>query len=191
MLEAFDLTGSLRDAGELAGCSHHTVAAYVARRGEGRLPGVGPVRRKRIIDPRRSRSGWSAPVARSSLLCQAEGGTARCAEQCGGQEELRGGSAAGVIPEPGMWAQWDWGTGPVIAGRRANSDLGPHPAHGDRLCGGRCEPLAALRRAHRQRAHGLSRLGSLCAIRRWSRSAAIARWRRVCRRTARRCGSLK
>ncbi len=29
MLEAFDLTGSLRDAGELAGCSHHTVAAYV------------------------------------------------------------------------------------------------------------------------------------------------------------------
>jgi len=26
MLEAFDLTGSLRDAGELAGVSHHTVA---------------------------------------------------------------------------------------------------------------------------------------------------------------------
>ena len=25
ILEAFDLTGSLRDAGELAGCSHHTV----------------------------------------------------------------------------------------------------------------------------------------------------------------------
>ena len=51
MLEAFDLTGSLRDAGELAGCSHHTVAAYVAKRDEGQLPGVGPVRRKRIIDP--------------------------------------------------------------------------------------------------------------------------------------------
>ena len=32
MLEAFDLTGSFRDAGELAGCSHHTVAAYVAKR---------------------------------------------------------------------------------------------------------------------------------------------------------------
>ena len=51
MLEAFDLTGSLRDAGELAGCSHHTVAACVAKRDEGRLPGVGPVRRERIIDP--------------------------------------------------------------------------------------------------------------------------------------------
>ena len=32
MLEAFDLTGSLRDAGELAGVSHHTVARYVAAR---------------------------------------------------------------------------------------------------------------------------------------------------------------
>ena len=29
MLEAFDLTGSLRDAAELAGCSHHTVGRYV------------------------------------------------------------------------------------------------------------------------------------------------------------------
>ena len=26
ILEAYDLTGSLRDAAELAGCSHHTVA---------------------------------------------------------------------------------------------------------------------------------------------------------------------
>ena len=51
MLEAFDLTGSFRDAGELAGCSHHTVAAYVARRDEGRLGGAGPVRRERIVDP--------------------------------------------------------------------------------------------------------------------------------------------
>jgi hypothetical protein len=32
ILEAFDLTGSLRDAGELAGCSHHTVARYVTAR---------------------------------------------------------------------------------------------------------------------------------------------------------------
>ena len=28
VLEAYDLTGALRDAAELAGCSHHTVAAY-------------------------------------------------------------------------------------------------------------------------------------------------------------------
>ena len=30
ILEAFDLTGSLRAAAELAGCSHHTVARLVA-----------------------------------------------------------------------------------------------------------------------------------------------------------------
>lgn len=32
---AWDPTGSLREAAELAGCSHHTVAAYVAARGAG------------------------------------------------------------------------------------------------------------------------------------------------------------
>ena len=41
ILEAYDLTGSFRDAGELAGCSHHTVARYVRAREEGRLvPGA-------------------------------------------------------------------------------------------------------------------------------------------------------
>jgi molybdenum-dependent DNA-binding transcriptional regulator ModE len=43
ILEAFDLTGSLRDAAELAGCSHHTVAAYVAKRDARQLQGGGPV----------------------------------------------------------------------------------------------------------------------------------------------------
>ncbi len=37
MLEAFDLTESMRDAGELAGVSHHTVARYVAARAGGAL----------------------------------------------------------------------------------------------------------------------------------------------------------
>src|SRR6516165_10028638 len=42
ILEAYDLTGSLRDAAELAGCSHHTVAALVAARERGELtPGRG------------------------------------------------------------------------------------------------------------------------------------------------------
>ena len=51
MLEAFDLTGSLRDAGELTGVSHHTVACCVAMRDAGALAGDGPRRRERIIDP--------------------------------------------------------------------------------------------------------------------------------------------
>ena len=48
MLEAFDLTGSLRDAGELSGVSHHTVARYVAVRESG-LPATG-VARPQLID---------------------------------------------------------------------------------------------------------------------------------------------
>lgn len=50
-LEAFDLTGSFRTAGELADCSHHTAALWVARRDAGELPGGGPQRGDRITDP--------------------------------------------------------------------------------------------------------------------------------------------
>ena len=51
ILEAYDLTGSLRDAAELAGCSHHTVAHYVAARERGELtPGRGE-RREMLVDP--------------------------------------------------------------------------------------------------------------------------------------------
>jgi len=49
ILEAFDLTGSYRDAAELAGCSAHTVAGYVQRREEGRLSS-SPLRRDQMID---------------------------------------------------------------------------------------------------------------------------------------------
>ena len=48
VLEVFDLAGSFRDAGGLAGCSHHSVAACVVERDEGRLGGVGPVRRETV-----------------------------------------------------------------------------------------------------------------------------------------------
>jgi hypothetical protein len=68
ILEAFDLTPSFRDAAELAGCSPHTVAHWVAKRDAGELPVSGePVWRERMIDPylAKSRSGWSAPMARS------------------------------------------------------------------------------------------------------------------------------
>jgi hypothetical protein len=38
ILEAFDLTGTLRDAAELAGCDHKTVAQLVAARHVCRKP---------------------------------------------------------------------------------------------------------------------------------------------------------
>ena len=51
ILEAYDLTGSLRDAAELAGCSHHTVARYVAAREQRRpVPGA-PAGRGSVTDP--------------------------------------------------------------------------------------------------------------------------------------------
>ena len=50
ILEAFDLTGSFRAAGELAGCSHHTVAEWVARRDQGLLPGPLEVVERGEID---------------------------------------------------------------------------------------------------------------------------------------------
>jgi len=49
ILEAYDLTGSFRDAGELAGCSHHTVAAHVAARDAGAPVDRGAVR-PQLID---------------------------------------------------------------------------------------------------------------------------------------------
>ena len=48
MLDASDLTGSMRDAGEVAGVSHHTVARYVAVRDSGLA--AGGVRRPMLID---------------------------------------------------------------------------------------------------------------------------------------------
>jgi hypothetical protein len=50
ILEAFDLTGSLRAASELAGCSPNTVARYVRRRELGR-PSAESVPRSQLIDP--------------------------------------------------------------------------------------------------------------------------------------------
>ena len=49
ILEAFDLTGSFRAAGELAGCSHHTVAGHVAAREAGGLSDP-PAARPQLID---------------------------------------------------------------------------------------------------------------------------------------------
>ncbi len=49
ILAAFDLTGSYRDAGELAGCSHNTVARLVVARDAGGLT-AKEARRAQVID---------------------------------------------------------------------------------------------------------------------------------------------
>ena len=60
MLEAFDLTGSLRDAGELAGVSHHTVGKYVTARQAGALADR-PTARAQLMSPTTSWSRWGTP----------------------------------------------------------------------------------------------------------------------------------
>ena len=136
MLEAFDVAGSLRGAGELAGVSHHTVARYVAERDAGELAGDGPRRRGRIIDPflakieewvERSHAEIRADRAFDKLTALGCTGSERTVRRAVAEVKAnhrrgrrRRGRRRGYrpwIPEPGMWAQWDWGTGPAISGR--------------------------------------------------------------------------
>jgi len=77
ILEAYDLTGSFRDAAELAGCSHHTVASSVAARERGQLTPGRPKPREMLADPYRekleewvdhSRGKVRADVAHDKLI---------------------------------------------------------------------------------------------------------------------------
>jgi hypothetical protein len=127
ILEAYDLTGSLRDAAELAGCSHHTVARYVAGRERGRAPGA-PARRRGVIDPflpkleelaGRSKGKVRGDVAHEKIAAMGYGGSERTTRRA--VAELKAAWRAGRrrvhrpwVAEPGMWAQYDFGDGPRI-----------------------------------------------------------------------------
>jgi transposase len=129
ILDAYDLTGSLRDAGELAGCSHHTVAHYVARREAGGLS-ERPVARAQLIDPflakveewvQRSKGKIRADVAHEKLLALGYGGSERTTRRAVAavKRAYRAGRVRVHRPwvtEPGMWLQYDYGDGPVIDG---------------------------------------------------------------------------
>ena len=132
ILGSFDLTGSFRDAAELAGCEPKTVAHSVARRDAGQLGTGLAAQREKPIDPyqekieewmdqshgkirpmwpTKSSCPWAMAVrsARPGTPWQTPGGPT--------------GPATGVfrpwVAEPGLWFQWDYGDGPVVAGLRA------------------------------------------------------------------------
>ena len=132
ILAAYDLTGSLRDAGKLAGCDHHTVARYVAARGQGQA-GEGTARRRQLIDPYRekleewveaSRGRIRADVAQRKLVGLGYDGAerttrravaaAKAAYQAGHRRRFRP-----WLPEPGLWLQWDYGDGPLVENRKS------------------------------------------------------------------------
>src|SRR5690625_2020449 len=129
ILEAFDLTGSYRDAGELAGVSHHTVARYVAARDAGRLSDK-PAARPQLIDeylPKveewmdKSKGKIRADVAHRKLLALGYAGSERTTRRAVAavRRSYRLGRTRVHRPwitEPGLWLQYDFGDGPVIDG---------------------------------------------------------------------------
>ena len=129
ILDAYDLTGSLRDAAELAGSSHHTVKRYVEARAKAGPP-VPPAKREQMIDPildkveewvDRSHGKVRADRVHAKLVWLGYGGSERTTRRV--VAELKAAWTAGHrrvhrpwITEPGMWLQYDYGDGPVIDG---------------------------------------------------------------------------
>lgn len=130
ILEGFDLTASYRDAGELAGCSPNTVAAWVGKRDAGTLVPGAAARRPSVIDEflpkleelvERSKGKIRADVAHGKIIAMGFGGSERTTRRAVAQikKAWRSGRARvhrPWIPEPGMWAQYDFGDGPRIGG---------------------------------------------------------------------------
>jgi transposase len=131
ILEAFDLTGTLRGAAELAGCDHKTVAHWVTARDEagGGLPvSVRPrprvdafaVKIEEWVD--RSRGRIRADVAHQRLVAMGYMGSARTTRRAVAAAKRRWRAEHGRrtrpwVTEPGLWMQWDYGDGPKVAGR--------------------------------------------------------------------------
>jgi transposase len=130
ILDAYDLTGSYRDAAELAGCSHHTVKRYVAVRDKTGAPRRGAVRRSRLIDGYldkveewvdRSKGKVRSDRVHTKLVWLGYTGSerttrrvvadAKAAWQVGHRRVHRP-----WVTEPGMWLQYDYGDGPVVDG---------------------------------------------------------------------------
>jgi hypothetical protein len=130
ILEAYDLTGSLRDAGELAGCSHHTVARYVRAREEGRLVPGASAPRPGVIDAflpkleelvERSKGNIRADVAHEKITAMGYAGSERTTRRAVARLKKAWHSGRRRvfrpwIPEPGMRAQYDFGDGPEVNG---------------------------------------------------------------------------
>jgi transposase len=131
ILEAYDLTGSYRRAAELAGCDHHTVRRYVQLRGRGVDPTVRAARPKMIDEfmPKieelieRSKGLIGGDVVHRKLVALGFEGTDRTTRRAvaAAKQSYRAGHRRvhrPWIPEPGLWLQWDWGTGPRLDGRQ-------------------------------------------------------------------------
>jgi transposase len=133
ILEAYDLTGSCRQAAVLVGCDHKTVAHWVAvREATGGAPPARARHRRPVADPfqekieelvARSRGRIGADQAHSKLVAMGYEGSERTTRRAVAEAKRRwrqkhGRRTRPWIPEPGLWLQWDYGEGPVVAGAR-------------------------------------------------------------------------
>ena len=133
ILEAYDLTGSLRQAAVLVGCDHKTVAHWVAvREATGGAPPARPRHRRPLVDPfaakvdelvARSRGRIRADQAHSKLVAMGYQGSERTTRRAVAEAKRRwrqkhGRRTRPWVPEPGFWMQWDYADGPVVAGDR-------------------------------------------------------------------------
>jgi hypothetical protein len=134
ILEAFDLTGSLRAAAELVGCDHKTVAHWVRAReaAGGGLPVA--VRPRPVVGPfadkveelvERSRGKIRADRAHEKLVAMGYLGSERTTRRAVAEAKRRyrqehGRRTRPWIPEPGLWMQWDYADGPEVGGRRTH-----------------------------------------------------------------------
>jgi transposase len=133
ILEAYDATGSLRAAAALAGCDHKTVGRLVAARDAAGGGLVERERRRPLVDPfsakidelvDRSRAQVRADKAHGVLVAMGYEGSYRTTRRAVAEAKARwrqrnGRRTRPWIPQPGLWLQWDYGDGPVVAGRRA------------------------------------------------------------------------
>lgn len=134
ILEAFDLVGTLRGAAALVGVDHKTVGHYVAEReaagGEWRRAGrerprSGPYDEKIAEWVERSQGKVRADKVHERLVAMGYEGSPRTTRRAVARAKAayRSGRRRVTrpwVPEPGLWLQWDYGEGPLIAGRRTS-----------------------------------------------------------------------
>jgi hypothetical protein len=131
ILEAFDLTGTLRGAVQLVGCDHKTVARWVRARDEagGGLPVASrprprvdafAVKIEECVD--RSRGRLRADVCHQRLVAMGYMGSERTTRRAvaGAKRRWRaehGRRTGPWVVEPGLWMQCDYGDGPIVEDR--------------------------------------------------------------------------
>lgn len=130
LLEAFDLTRSYRAAAQLCGVDHHTVRRAVAARAAGHEP--DETARVTIAQPftdkieelvERSSGKIRADVVHERLVAMGYTGSERTTRRVVATMKASYGRATHRIyrpwiPEPGLWLQYDFGTGPVVEGAK-------------------------------------------------------------------------